>query len=583
MKRKEKSTGRILISILLMIPMLFMAGTLPDMRAAAADSITHKLVFASDYRGAAESLDSLLKNIPDDPEYVSLLGDMRGEGKDDKPVYETGPVIFDLQKVFKNMSKENVSILWADHDGGVNDNGSLVKCKDGGNSGPLFEGKKSDGSAAYYVYGIGFKDMADGGERCQTAAKAFKNWADSNDQTAPVIVLCHVPIQAMRGDNKGAAYWNEALNYVATRTEGITDTEKTGTIRRNVVFLSGHNYTCDTKEYYFEAGGKMNVQVDDTAASAQSAGDPKAELPSAEVQPAGEPAVEPQSAGGQPEGAEDAVLQDDTSGTINVNVDDSELNAKTTGVGKASNIYYTALTAGYLKANGTATLMTITDNSIELNKYKDGSKTSIGTNGTTLAAEADSAVIKRVVTTTKTEHSSITVTKTDAGGNALSGAEFALLDGDNKQISTYTGSSFSISTNDAIFASRLPAVGSSLEMTLKETKAPAGYQLPSATHKVVISATEEEKTENGERTVTTKYGITIDGNGSAKIVNTKTGSASGSGTSAGSTTGSTSKAVGNIPKTGDPLHPGVYGAVALLAALALAAPALMRYAKRRRS
>ena len=263
-------------------------------------------------------------------------------------------------------------------------------------------------------------------------------------------------------------------------------------------------------------------------------------------------------------------------------VDDTELLTKVEAAGLPSNIYYTSLTAGYLNTTGNATLMTITDKDITLNKYNSGSKaTSIGTSGAIGTVMGDSAVIQRVVTKTQVEHSSITVTKTDASGNTLTGAEFSLLDADNKQITTYTGGGFAISTNDAIFSSRLPAVGSSLEMTLKETKAPTGYQLPSTTNKIVISATEEEKMENGERISTTKYTITIDGNTSAKIVNTKQ-SAGGSSTSSGSSTGknaSSSSSVGNVPKTGDPLHPGVYAAAAVLAGLALAGVAVR---KRRR-
>ena len=59
------------------------------------------------------------------------------------------------------------------------------------------------------------------------------------DHTVPVIVLCHVPIQASRGDNNGASYWNEALNYAATGAEGIASTGTNADIIRMSSFFTG--------------------------------------------------------------------------------------------------------------------------------------------------------------------------------------------------------------------------------------------------------------------------------------------------------------------------------------------------------
>lgn len=126
----------------------------------------------------------------------------------------------------------------------------------------IYQGVNDDGSVAYYIYAIGFDEMTKGGSVSKDAASAFKSWVGGLERTAPVIVLCHAPMQARRGDNRGALYWNEALNYAATGVEGITSTGTDATIVRNVIFLCGHNHTVTKDEYYFEAGGTMDVQLD---------------------------------------------------------------------------------------------------------------------------------------------------------------------------------------------------------------------------------------------------------------------------------------------------------------------------------
>ena len=125
-----------------------------------------------------------------------------------------------------------------------------MKCPGGYGSDVIYEGLNEDGSVAYYIYGIAHYEMTKGSAISQEAAQKFKEWVSGIDHTIPVLVLCHVPMVAKRGDNAGAIYWNEALNYAATGVEGIVSTEQTGTIIRDVIFLSGHNHTVDPNEYY---------------------------------------------------------------------------------------------------------------------------------------------------------------------------------------------------------------------------------------------------------------------------------------------------------------------------------------------
>ena len=280
--------------------------------------------------------------MPGDTEYVSLIGDMAGARGGDAPEYESRDILELIQKVFPDLTAENISIIWATHDKNVQDEGTdIVKCKDGYNSGPVFEGQKEDGSTAYYIYGIGHYEMTKGSTVSEDAAAAFKSWVTNIVHTIPVILLCHVPMQCLRGDNNGASYWNEALNYAATGTEGITTAGQEADIIRNVLFLHGHNHSVDTTEYYYGAGSTMLVQ-DDQSASTQELTPSSGEKP---------------SHGGRP--------------------------SRPDPVGTLSRIFYTVLTAGYLKTSEDATLVTVSDGALTLNKYSGGEQVSLGTDGST--------------------------------------------------------------------------------------------------------------------------------------------------------------------------------------------------------
>ena len=296
----------------------------------------HHLAFASDYHNTEGSIHNALSGMPENVEYVGMIGDMVGDRGNMRPAYESKMILDLVREVFPDMDNNNVSIIWADHDMNVDDAGTdIVKCMGGTGSGQIFAGTNNDSSPAYYIYGIAHHEMSRGDGISTEAAESFKKWVEGLDHTVPVIVLCHVPIQASRADNKGASYWNEALNYAATGVEGITSTDVSASIIRNVLFLHGHNHTNDPAEHYFGAGGTMSVQVDDS--DAQSTGELPGQFP-----------------GGFPGRKAEGVL---------------------------SNIYYTSLTAGYLKTTGNATLVTVSDGALTLTKYNGGQNVSLGTNG----------------------------------------------------------------------------------------------------------------------------------------------------------------------------------------------------------
>ena len=229
---------------------------------ASSSEEAHHLAFASDYHNTEGSIRGAMEGLPEDVEYVSLIGDMVGDRGNFQPEYDSREILDLVREVFPELDNESVSIVWATHDLNVHDeDAGIVKCMDGVSE-LIREGLNQDGSPAYYIYGIGHYDMANGNELSAGAAAAFKEWVNGIDHTVPVIVLCHVPIQASRGDNNGASYWNEALNYAATGAEGIASTGTTADIIRNVLFLHGHNHTNDPAEYYFGAGTQMSFQAD---------------------------------------------------------------------------------------------------------------------------------------------------------------------------------------------------------------------------------------------------------------------------------------------------------------------------------
>ena len=307
---------------------------------ASSSEEAHHLAFASDYHNTEGSIRGAMEGLPEDVEYVSLIGDMVGDRGNFQPEYDSREILDLVREVFPELDNESVSIVWATHDLNVHDeDAGIVKCMDGVSE-LIREGLNQDGSPAYYIYGIGHYDMANGNELSAGAAAAFKEWVNGIDHTVPVIVLCHVPIQASRGDNNGASYWNEALNYAATGAEGIASTGTTADIIRNVLFLHGHNHTNDPAEYYFGAGTQMSYQADHST-------DQPTDFPTDPI------------TGGMPPRPHRIID------------------------GVPSDIYYTSLTAGYLKTSGNATLVTVADGALVLTKYHGDQTVSLGIDGNT--------------------------------------------------------------------------------------------------------------------------------------------------------------------------------------------------------
>ena len=266
--------------VLLSFAVLMMSQCVLSLRADV-----HYIAIASDRHGpetdeereasptAQRSVVLGLTGITNKVEYICLDGDMVGSkgGNDPRnaPPYHSSEVMTEVNYVFPDLTKENVAIVYADHDGGCVDDAKIMKCNDGadpnttGQSQLIYTGLTAAGKVAYYVYGASFASMYGTGNACNGDADGptrFKNWVDTTDPSVPIIVACHVPLHYRRGDNVGAVAWSKALNYAATGMETI----KAGaTVKRNVIFVHGHNHTYEGNtnpyEYYLPVGSEMIV------------------------------------------------------------------------------------------------------------------------------------------------------------------------------------------------------------------------------------------------------------------------------------------------------------------------------------
>ena len=235
------------------------------------------IAVASDRHGNTEAIGQAMAGMPKSVEYVCLIGDMVGDvsfHKNDeasesthndfessesthndfessmKPEFNTSEIFNEVLSLGFAASKpmEDISILWASHDQNAVDDSGIMFGADGTGSGVMKTGINEDGSAAYYIYGIAFNDMAKE-ENAETAAADFKAWIDTLDEndSAPVFVFCHMPLHYARKDNKGGTIWSKALNYAAT---GVDSNTLSLALRRNVVFMHGHNHSTETNDKY---------------------------------------------------------------------------------------------------------------------------------------------------------------------------------------------------------------------------------------------------------------------------------------------------------------------------------------------
>ena len=163
-----------------------------------------------------------LTGITKKVEYVCLDGDMVGskggaEGRN-APPYNSNEVMAEVKHLFPELTKENVAIVYADHDGGCKDSAQIMKCNDGtkpdttGLSQLIYTGRTATGKVAYYVYGVSFASMYSRNDESNgdhEGPKRFKEWVDTTDLSVPIIVASHVPLHYRRGDNVGAVAWSK--------------------------------------------------------------------------------------------------------------------------------------------------------------------------------------------------------------------------------------------------------------------------------------------------------------------------------------------------------------------------------------
>ena len=340
-------------ALLLLISLCLAFFSTPITVKADVEDPEHRYVaFASDVYGDKDKLVKALTGLPDNLEYISLVGDMVAEENGQYPEYNTSEFFGPLFDMYENIMARFFSIIWADHDVNAEDDAQVLYAVDGHNSGELYEMLNADGSSAYFIYAVGYYHMTAGGPESMEAAEAFKHWVRKKPPTVPIIVVGHVPIWAGRGDNLGATYWNEALNYAATGVEGITELDDSQVKIRDVFYVCGHNFDIDNNEYMYLAGTKMPVQIDTTQYANQL--------------------------------------------TANFGTYNSEVVEEGNAKSVESSIYYTTFTGGYVTTNEDATLMDIDETYITFTKYSNGNEVSLGINGATGEEMGSSVTIKRI-------------------------------------------------------------------------------------------------------------------------------------------------------------------------------------------
>lgn len=279
MKLKKLRAG--LFSVLMVLALTWPASGMGD--AVFAAGKTHYIAVASDRHENEDAIYNAMHGMPESVEYVCLNGDMvsfasskklsateadqlEASGKEksqSQDPYNTSTVLGEVQSVFENLDNTHVDIVYGSHDSNATDDANIMACADTSKmpssadkneisqnqSGCIFVA--SDKS--YYVYGISYYDMMAAATAKEEAEK-FIDWVKGIDASVPVIAISHVPLHYLRKDNLGATYWDEALRYAATGS--TTGTE----IKREVVFLHGHNHTNEKVEYFMEPGQTITLQ-----------------------------------------------------------------------------------------------------------------------------------------------------------------------------------------------------------------------------------------------------------------------------------------------------------------------------------
>ena len=251
-----------------------------------AAGTTHYIAVGSDRHSTTDAISIAMAGMPDSVEYVCLNGDMvnaestssssSGSSKArSQQAYNTSTILAEVQAVFPALDASSVSIVYGSHDANATDDAGIMDCADRsllpsetgsdvaaisqGRSGLIYTGYEG-GDVVYFVYGVSYYDMIHPNDSedepeagGKLSAEAFRAFADEHPDV-PIIVIGHVPIHALRGDNLAASYWNAALNYAATGSDAGTE------VKRSVAYIHGHNHTVEETEYFVEPGGTLTVQ-----------------------------------------------------------------------------------------------------------------------------------------------------------------------------------------------------------------------------------------------------------------------------------------------------------------------------------
>ncbi len=264
MKGRVEMKRRNCISLVLAFVLIFSLVPHYDLKAAEV----HYIAIASDRHSNSEAIGNAMSGMTKKVEYVSIIGDFVGDSKEKAPEGSSSDIYNEIIGAgFDGVdSKDDMSLIWADHDKNVEDDADIIYGDDGSGSGLIYTGINSDGTVAYYIYSIAFNDMKKE-SNAKAASKKFMKWIDTiGDNTIPVFVFCHMPIHYARKDNKGGAIWSQALNYAAT---GAKTTEGGKTVIRNVIYAYGHNHTTESKsgknsgEFYVPCGTQMEIGADE--------------------------------------------------------------------------------------------------------------------------------------------------------------------------------------------------------------------------------------------------------------------------------------------------------------------------------
>ena len=202
------------------------------------------IFMASDRHSTDEKLNSILAQIKDDKTIKAAL--LNGDYVNNTEEYTLAQITDAVRTGLGNTSM-NVFYTFASHDENVTEDLNNF----------YFEGAIDLG--ACYLYGIDFDGMTVSEDAIEDS-DAFTKWVNSLNDTKPIMVACHVPLHARRGDNVGAQYWVDDLNKAAET--------------HDVIYTWGHNHTGesakDTAVYYVEPGESIAVEDGTTKSSSSS-------------------------------------------------------------------------------------------------------------------------------------------------------------------------------------------------------------------------------------------------------------------------------------------------------------------------